>query len=185
MILGVDGGLATCGWALLDETRREFMDLGVIVQPKTDGARTMTLERARRITVQAQVLAQKVPGCSRIVVEQMSFPPGGANAMVPIALGWGALLGIVAMLDPRPRLLTLSPQRWQREVVPYAGKQVDYEELAEAAAAHILRRHPKAHAALMRIPPSHRSHALDAAMIALVGALRPHRCDEVGEVKAA
>lgn len=180
MILGIDGGLATCGWALLDEGNCEFIDLGVIVQKKREnGARTMTLERARRITVQAQVIAQKVPGVSRIVVEQMSFPPGGANAIVPIALGWGALLGIVAMLDPRPRLLTLSPQRWQREVVPYAGKQVDYEDIAEAAAAHLLRRHPRAHSALMRIPPSHRSHALDAAMIALVGALRPHRCDEV------
>ena len=181
MILGIDGGLATCGWALLDDARCEFVDLGVIMQPKRDdSARTMTLERARRLTVQARVIAQKAPGCSRIVVEQMSLPVGGSvNAVVGIALSWGALVGIVAMTEPRPHLLTIAPQRWQREVVPYAGKQVDYDELAEAAAAHILRRHPRAHAALMRIPMSYRSHALDAAMITLVGALRPHRCDEV------
>jgi len=187
MILGLDTGMRTCGWAQLDETRCEFIDLGVVIQPKRDDeARTITLERERRANLQAQVIAKKAPGCGLIAVEQMSLPrAGGVQAAVSIALSWGIVLGVVALLEPRPKLLTVAPQRWQREVVPYAGRQVDYGELAEAAAAHILRRHPRAHAALMRIPASHRSHALDAAMIALVAALRPHRCDEVGEAAAA
>jgi hypothetical protein len=186
VILGLDTGTRTCGWAQLDEAKCEFVDLGVVVQPKRDdAARTITLERERRANLQAQVIAAKAPGCRQIIVEQMSLPrAGGVQAAVSIALSWGIVLGVVATLESRPRLLTIAPQRWQREVMPYAGRQVDYDELAAVAAEHILRRHPRAHAQLMRIPIGQREHALDAAMIALVGALRPHRCDEVGGAAA-
>jgi len=178
LILGIDTGLATCGWALLDERSRRFVDVGVVVTKKLEGGK-VTLDRARRINVQAAVLAEKAKGCSVIVVERMSFPPGGANAMVPIALSWGLVLGLVAMLDPRPRLLTIAPQRWQREVMPNAGKSVDYDELAARAAQHILANHPSAAARFEKMPRSRWSHAIDAAMIALVAALRPRRCEEI------
>jgi hypothetical protein len=178
MILGVDTGLATFGWALLDERACSFVDLGVVITKKLPGAK-VTLDRARRCTAQAAAIAERARGCSTIVVEQMSFPPGGANAMVPIALSWGVVLGIAAMLDPRPRLLTIAPQRWQREVLPNAGRAVDYDELARAAGEHLLSRHPRARDALRRIPEGRRNHAVDAAMIALCGALRPQRCEGV------
>ena len=178
MILGVDTGMATCGWALLDEKTCSFVDLGVVLTKPLKGGR-VTLDRARRCNVQARVLAEKAVGCTTVVVEQMSFPPGGANAMVPIALSWGVVLGLVAMLDPRPRLLTIAPQRWQREVLPNAGKSVDYDELARQASLFIARRHPRAWAALERIPRSQQNHALDAAMLALVGALHPARCEAI------
>jgi hypothetical protein len=195
MILGIDNGTATCGWALLDETTCEFVDMGVVIQPKRDDSRTVTLERERRANLQAQILASKAPGASTIVLEQMSFasgPPcklckrrGHANAMISVGMSWGIVLGIVAMLDPRPRLLTIAPQRWQREVLPNAGRSVDYDELARIAAHHLLLRHPKAVAALGRINASDRNHAVDAAMIALVAGLRPQKCDQVGEAQAA
>jgi len=181
MILGVDTGMGTGGWALLDETNCSFVDVGVVITKRVKDA-PVTLDRARRMTVQAGVLAAKAKGAnlSSIVVERMSFPPGGVNAMVPIALSWGALIGIHAMLDPQPRLLTIAPQRWQREVLPNAGKNVDYGELARRAAEHILSNHPRAAKAFEAIPPSQWSHAIDAAMIALVGALRPQRCERIG-----
>jgi hypothetical protein len=123
-------------------------------------------------------------------MEQMSVPGGKscpvckrrghASAMISLGLSWGIVLGVTAMISPRPRLLTIAPQRWQREVLPSAERSVDYDELARAAAAHLLRRHPKAIACLARINKGDRNHAIDAAMIALVGALRPSRCDEVG-----
>lgn len=177
MILGVDTGMATFGWALLDERACRFVDLGVVVtKPLGD---KVTLDRARRCVAQSRVLAEKAPGCSTVVVEQMSFPPGGANAMVPIALSWGVVLGVIANVTPRPRLLTIAPQRWQREVLPRSGGRVDYDDLAERAAAFILSKHPRAARALELITPSARSHAIDAAMLALVGALRPGACSEV------
>jgi hypothetical protein len=102
-----------------------------------------------------------------------------------MGLSWGIILGAVAQLaalgHPRPRLITIAPQRWQREVLPSAEGQVDYEELARRAGAHLLRRHVRASAALERIPDKHKNHAIDAAMVALVAALRPHRCDAIGE----
>jgi hypothetical protein len=187
MILGIDTGMGTCGWALLDERTCTFVDLGVVITEAIDDK--ITLDRARRCSKQAAVLASKAPGCSTVVVEQMSFPGGkpcrcckrrsGAKQVVPIALSWGIVLGINAMCEPRPRLLTISPQRWQRAVLPNAGKRVDYDELSRHAAKFILSKHTRASVALECIPKSDRSHAIDAAMIALVGALRPRDCDEI------
>jgi Holliday junction resolvasome RuvABC endonuclease subunit len=182
VILGIDTGLATCGWALLDEQTKSFVDLGVVISPPMD--ERVTLDRARRCNKQASVLAEKVRGVSCVVVERMSFPQDGkgralVNACVPISLSWGVVLGLVAMLDPKPRLLTIAPQRWQREVLPNTGRSVDYELLAQRAAEHILKFHPLVAAKLLALKQAERSHAIDAAMIALCGALRPHRCEEI------
>lgn len=182
MILGLDTGLKTCGWALLDERRCSFLDLGVVIQPqKKHLARTVTLERARRANIQAGIIAAKAPGCSTVVVEQLSMGVGGRIAQVSIGISWGIVLGVVATLPERPRLLTIAPQVWQREVCPSVKGKVDYETLATAVGWHILKRHPLAAEALRKIDDDHKQHAIDAAMIALVGALRPHRCDEVGQ----
>lgn len=186
-ILGLDTGMATLGWSLLDERTCSFLDMGVVITEPVD--EKVTLDRARRSSIGAQVIAEKAPGCHTIVVEQMSFPGGkpcrcckrrsGPKQVIPIALSWGIVIGIVAMMNPRPRLLTISPQRWQRMVCPNAGKSVDYDELAHIAAKFILHKHPLAAPALERIPKRHRNHAIDGSMIALAGALRPNQCDEV------
>lgn len=188
-ILGLDGGTATSGWAILDATTHTFEDLGVVIQPKRDKERTVTLERQRRANNQARVIAAKAPGCSLIAVEQLSLGIKGKIAVLSMGLSWGIILGAVAQLEalgnPRPRLLTIAPKRWQNEVLPSGQNETDYEELARRVGAHLLRRHPKAYAALQRIPEKHQNHAIDAAMIALVGALRPHRCDAIGETQEA
>lgn len=178
MILGIDTGIATCGWALLDEAKCSFVDLGVVIQKPIEGEK-ITLDRVRRSAAIAQVLAKHAPGCTKIVVESLSLGMPGAIAKLSVGLSWGVILGIVAMLDPAPELLTIPPQRWQREVLPHAGKQVSYDELATAAGAYILRNHPKAAKALGAIKEKNRNHAIDAAMIALCGSLRSSRCDRV------
>lgn len=175
MILAIDTGLATCGWALLDERRCELVDLGVVLTKK-HGAEAVTIDRARRALAQAQVIAEKAVGVKTIVVERMSFPRN-MGAAVSIALSWGVALGLVSMLDPRPRLLAIAPQKWQREILPDTKGKIDYEQLERAATAHVRRRHPRAHSALRRMPGRHRNHALDAAMIALVAGLRPAQCE--------
>lgn len=178
MILGIDTGMATCGWALLDEKTCSFIDLGVVITKKAKGE-PVTIDRARRCNVQALELTQRMRGVSTVVVERMSFPPGGANAMVPIALSWGVVLGLIAMVEPRPELLTIAPQRWQREILPIKGA-VDYDRLARRAAQFLLSRHPRAASALRRrIPRAHWSHAIDAAMIAVVAAVHREACERV------
>ncbi len=179
MILGIDTGISTFGWARLDEERQTFIDLGVVVQPKQGKARTASLERARRANTLADVLAEKAPGCSLIVVEQMSFGMPGALAKVSIGMSWGIVLGVAATMQPPPRLITIAPQRWQRQVLVHSGKRVDQDKLARVAAAHIVKYHPHAAKQLRAIPKKQRVHALDAAMIALCGALRRDKCDEV------
>ena len=189
--------MKTFGWALLDDETCSFVDLGVVIAPMDDDA-PVTLDRARRCVPQANVLAERMPGVHVVVAERMSFPPGaGMKAAVPIALSWGVVIGVRAMCNPRPRLMTIAPQRWQREVLPNAGREVDYATLARTAATYILANHPAAAKALLAIKCTHprghkqneicpdRFHAIDAAMIALVGTLRPHRCDVVEEGRIA
>lgn len=183
MILGIDTGIATCGWALLDEKACSFVDLGVLIQKPIEGEK-VTLDRIRRSCAIATVLAKHAPGCTIIAVESLSLGMPGAIAKLNVGLSWGVVLGIVAMLDPAPRLLTIPPKRWQREVLPTAGKEIDYEELATAAGAYILRNHPKAAKALQAIKPKDRNHAIDAAMIALCANLLPQKCDRVGQPPA-
>lgn len=183
MILGIDTGIATCGWAELDERKCSFVDLGVVVQKPLEGEK-ITLDRIQRSAAIAEVLAKHAPGCAVVAVESLNLGMPGAIGKLSVGLAWGVVLGIVATLDPKPRLLTIPPQRWQREVLPTAGKKVNYDELATAAGAYILRNHPRAAKALAAIKPEHRSHAIDAAMIALCAHLRPNRCDTVESRKA-
>jgi hypothetical protein len=180
VILAVDTGMATLGWALYDETRNSFADLGVSLTDKDDRI-GVTLDRVQRIAAQAHLVAEKARGCSTVVIEQLSFPPGaGVKAICPISLSWGAVAGVASSLDPLPTLLTISPQKWQAEVLGY---KADYDEIFSAATTHLRTRHPAAYAALERIPARQQNHAVDAAMMALCAGLRSQRCDTLDAVR--
>lgn len=180
MILGVDTGIATCGWAKLDEKTCSFVDLGVLIQPPIEGEK-VTLDRIRRSCALGHVLARQAPGCDVVAVEALNLGMPGAIGKLMVGLAWGVVIGVVSMIDPSPSLMTIRPQTWQREVLPHApkGKPIDYDELATAAGAYILRNHPRAAKKLEAIDPKHRNHAIDGAMIALCAALRPGRMDRV------
>ncbi len=177
-VLGIDSGLATFGWALLDEDTLEPLNLGVIVT-KPNGDLPVTLDRSLRLLTQTDVVIEAVRGCRTVVIEQMSFPPGGANAISAISLSYGAAVGVIAALNPRPRMLTISPQKWQRLVLETDAKKVDYETVYAAGCAFVQERAPKVYASLLTIPAQHRNHAIDAMLLALVGAMRPDACFEV------
>lgn len=186
MILGIDTGLATFGWALLDEDRCRFLEVGVVTTKKSRGkeGKNVSLDRARRSLAQIDVLVAKGTGVRAIVVEQMSFPPGaGMNAAVPIALSYGAVLGISRAVAPTAELLTVSPATWRREVVPGASDGEDGYQRVYEVGSYLLQRHP-AKASLDRIKDSLRSHAVDAAMIALAGHLRRSRCQTIRGVSS-
>lgn len=162
LILGLDIRAAACGWALLDESASSFVDLGV--HALGHAGRVTTLSRAGRHGI-AGLVAERARGCGALVVERPTSAAG-----LELGLAWGAILGVAAMLEPRPRLVTLEPYHWQAEVL--LGRRELDEELAYAHAEHLLRSHPRAEAALARLPRREREPAIAAAMIALCGELR-------------
>lgn len=173
MILGLDVRASICGWSLLDESSSSFVSLGVHALGQAE--RLTTLSRAGRTHGLARVLAERAPGCSAIVVER--WIPGAVSG-VDIGLAWGSVLGVVATMAPRPRLLTIEPYQWQAEVL--LGRRELDDEQAYANAEYVLRSHPRAEAALGRLGRREREPAIAAAMIALYGVLRlskPKRAD--------
>ena len=167
MILGLDLRSSVCGWTLLDETTSSFMNLGVQTLGRAGRLQETTLTRLDRSYGLARVLAAHATGCTAIVVER--WVPEKLPEL-DVGLAWGSLLGVVATINPRPRLLTLEPERWQREVL--LGKREHDRETAYTTAAYVLRGHPRAEAALRRLPLREREPAIAAAMIALYGVLR-------------
>lgn len=167
MILGLDLRAGVCGWSLLDEASSSFVGLGVHAFGRVGRLQETTVTHLDRTHGLARVLAARAPGCAAIVVERW------VPELVPefdIGLAWGAVLGVAAMMDPRPRLLTLDPMRWQREVL--LGSRQSTDDVAYGRAAYVLRGHPRADAALRAMPVRAREPAVAAAMIALYGTLR-------------
>ncbi len=175
MILGVDTGMGTCGWARFDHARRCFDGLGAIATEQ-QRHKQKTDDQGDRIAQVAEALVVAMTGCDVVVVERMSFPPGG---QVPIALGFAVVVGIARTMPQRPRVYTAKPQTWQRAVLPDSGKRVDYDRLEQVIGEYV-RRDAGSAIALDRLDPKMRNHALDACAISLMGAFRSHECRPLG-----
>lgn len=179
MIFAVDGGLATCGWAVVSWSGR--VDALGFFGSKPDPKLTVTADRAERTARLAREIAGAVRGrgIEAIVAERMSFPPRASHAATAsICLGWGVLTGLAQSMQLE--VVEVAAKTWQRAVVPAAfdAKQTDaidydvvYRELdryvAEQPAAPML----------AAIAPSKRSHPLDAVGVGVyasmqLGALR-------------
>lgn len=180
MILGIRTDTLACGWALLDEQARSFVEVGAHAQKMPKGE-AITLGGIHRTEALAKVIASKAIGCSAIVVDHAA----GELSQISVGLPWGILIGVASMLDPRPRLLTVARERWQRIVMPTADRRSDLASLATAAGAHLLKRHPRALATLERTATRHKEHAIDAALIAMCGAFHAGLCDPIAEPTAA
>lgn len=178
MILGVDTGNRTFGWARFDPAARRFDGLGA-VELDRDKAVQKTDDQADRTATIASLLLVIADGCERWVIERMSFPPGG---QVPIALGFAVAVGVGRAR--RAELYTVKPQDWQRAVLPESGKKVDYEQL-ERVVGDYVRRDERSAKQLHLLAPKLRTHALDAGAIAMMGAFRLTECRRIRERKAA
>lgn len=170
-ILGVDTGNRTFGWARFDHAKRRFTGIGAL-ELENDKSLQKTDDQADRVITIAGVLCSQIIGCDIVVIERMSFPPGG---QVPIALGFAVAVGVACACSERPPVYTVKPQTWQRAVLPNSGKKVDYDEL-ERVVGEYVRRNPETALELDRLPRSLRNHALDAAAISMMGAFRLHEC---------
>jgi hypothetical protein len=167
VILGIEIRATACGWSLLDETASSFVGLGVHALGRTPRPDRSTLSQIDRGHCVARVLAARAPGCTTVVLER--WVPEAVGEL-DVGLAWGAVLGVAAMLTPRPRLLTVEPHRWQREVL--LGRHAVGDDQAYANAAYVLRGHAKAEEGLRRLAAHDREPAIAAAMIALYGSLR-------------
>lgn len=164
MILGVDPGLATFGWARVDDRGRPLA-LGVLLTESTPRIEK-SLDRSSRAAWIAHQLADHAKGCRLIVGEAMSFPHQH-NAVVSLALGWG-VLAAVAVLAGAP-LGEVPPKVWQGAIAT-----TNYVALEQRLTDHVRRcGSPAAIRALRTIPARHRNHALDALGVAVYGAIHP------------
>lgn len=171
MILAVDPGLATFGWAVVARTGA-VRACGVLVS-KPDPKRTKAADRVRRASDQA-ALVQRLAStylARAIVAETMSFAPrSSASAKIGIGMSWGGLIGVAAARGVP--LLDVPPKTWQRAIVPAAPGEsdraaIDYDQVFTALAAYV---DPNA-TGLAAVPKGQRNHALDACGVGVYAAL--------------
>lgn len=173
MILAVDPGIASCGWAIVTPGTGRVLELGVIASDRDDRF-DVTADRARRADRQAEALLELVRrhDCKAIAAESVSIggPPHVRTTMaLSLSLSWGVLVGLARTLGLA--LYEATPKVWQHAVQPDAGKKIDYDKLFAAMARYV--RGQAAAEQLAALRPSHRNHALDAAGVGLLAALRP------------
>jgi Holliday junction resolvasome RuvABC endonuclease subunit len=147
MILGVDPGLATFGWARVDDRGRPLA-LGVMLtesMPRIE----KSLDRASRAAWLAEQLTAQAQGCRLIVGEAMSFPRQH-NAITALALGWGVLAAVAVHLGTP--LGEVPPKVWQGAIAT-----TDYVALERRLTDHVRRCGSEAAMrALRTIPARHR-----------------------------
>jgi len=171
VILGLDPGLTTFGWAKLSP-RAQVIDLGILLQPTTKKAK----DHAGRTHRQAMLLNELVQDCTIVVAEALSFPRFH-SAVASLALSWGVILGVCTAHGLR--VAQVSPQKWQHAATAQVGGSIDYDLLVKQLELHVRTyATPRAVAALDTITVSKRSHALDAVGVALYGAVRA--CAPIG-----
>ncbi len=172
MILAVDGGLATCGWSVIDPRAPvRVLDLGTLVQPADSKAKKAT-DRVRRAREQGELFARLITAHSIGVIgaETMSFAPrGSAAGKVGIGLAWGVLVGLASAFGLP--LLDVTPKDWQHAVA--GDGACSYDVLFEQLSAFVMHeRNASVHCTLLAIPKAQRNHAIDSVGVGLFVALR-------------
>ena len=185
VILAIDGGLATFGWAIVAPGAGSVIACGVLIQ-KPDPNLGVLADRKRRASNQADLIARLLVDhrITTVAVEEMSFAPrSSANAKIGIGLSWGLVLG--AAHAQGARHVVIPPKTWQRAIVPAAVGESDraaigYELVYAALATYV----DHQATGLDRIAKSQRNHALDAVGIGVYAALRLNRMNTPTHQKA-
>lgn len=172
MILAIDGGLATLGWAVVEPRTGRVFDLGFSsTKPADDNVQRDRLIR-ERIQADRIVALIRQHGITYIAGEGLSWMGRPPIAMVAAAcLSWGALVGICAALDIRS--IDVPPKTWQHAVLN-VGSKVDYEELFGLLEVYLEVTSPIAYRKLTAIAKSNREHPADAVGVGVYAAMRLH-----------
>jgi Holliday junction resolvasome RuvABC endonuclease subunit len=174
VILAIDGGLATFGYAIVVPGNGTVLACGVLIQKPRAKELGVLVDRKRRASNQADLLARilREYRIGTIAVEEMSFAPrSSANAKIGIGLSWGLVLGAAHARGAAH--VVIPPKTWQRAIVPAdLGEKdrdaIDYARVYAALAAYVDHRAT----GLDQIAKGQRNHALDAVGIGVYAALR-------------
>lgn len=168
IVLGIDAGLASCGYGVVESSRRasaRVLEVGVITTAANPAIDQRT-DRARRIATVSRELRRVAErhGPTMVAAEQ-ALGHGNINAVMPQVLCWGAVAALATEADVD--LAEVTAKEWQHDVMGLGERgKVDYDKLAKRVAAFI-------GAPLLAIEPKQRTHAIDGVGIALYAALRP------------
>lgn len=180
MILGLDPGLGTFGWARLSSVGA-VESIGVL-----ELAPSKTKDYEDRSHRQASVLLEQLAGVDLVVAEALSFPRAGRAGAISLCLSWGGINGAcVARGIP---VVRTRPQQWQHACLGDGQGRgaVDYDTLVADLERYVRRFGTTAAVAdLDLIPPSKRGHPLDAVGVALWGLARGSTAPRVGAQPAA
>ncbi len=163
MILAIDPGLASCGWAVVEQTSARLIALGVITTEQDKGIAPST-DRARRGIEIGRQLSELVDlhDCEHVAAESMLLF-GNINAATCQVLCWGVLLGVAQVHGLG--VVEVLAKDWQHAVTP-GRKKIDYGKVEKALSKFV-------GAPLDRIERKLRTHALDAVGVGVFAARRP------------
>lgn len=169
MILAVDPGLGTCGWAVMRPRTGRVLDLGVITSEPDRDTDEWT-DRTRRTSVQSHLLANIVEQyeCTIVAAEAISLggPPKARQRMAAsLCLSWGSLVGLAEGMGLE--LYEVPPKLWQHAILPKV-KRISYTELFARLESFVGAQQV---GQLKAITPSLRNHALDAVGVGIYAAL--------------
>ncbi len=173
MILALDTGLATFGWAIVAPRTGAVSACGVLLQ-KPNPKLGKHDDRLRRVTAQAHLLNDLIRTWKVwcVAAEEMSFAPrSSATAKIGIGLSWGNVVGLASAYSAR--FIVIPPKTWQRAIVPAkVGEKetaaIPYELVFKALTEFV---DLKA-TGLDKIANGLRNHALDAVGIGVFAALK-------------
>lgn len=171
MILAVDPGIRTFGWAIVTPGTGRVVHCGVLIQDK-DPKQTTHADRETRADHQALTLTRMVrEHCIRMIAaEEMSFAPRAqAAAKIGIGLSWGVVIAI-ARAHGLPRR-TIPPKTWQRAIIPVQHGEkrtaaINYERVYAELEVYV-----DCDRLLAGVAASHRNHALDACGVGVYAAI--------------
>ena len=177
MILALDPGLATCGYAIVTPRTARVVTLGVIEILPRSGADEHT-DRVQRASLQAKQLADLMEShdVTTVAAEGISLggPPQARTTMaVCLGLCWGVINGLAEAFGAD--VLEVRPKQWQHAIMPGLDK-INYDHLFKRIEAFAGK---QAFVAFNIIRKSLRNHALDAVGVGIYAALSPSAAQRV------
>jgi Holliday junction resolvasome RuvABC endonuclease subunit len=168
MILAIDPGLATFGWALVSFGGKLHALGFVATKPDPGrGVQTDRIHRARALADAMLDVHARYP-VAAIVGEALSFPPAGRVAAVAsLCIAWGAIVALAAAwCVPHHDVL---PRVWQSAILGRKSDD-DYPEIEQKLMTFVLEQPGLGREQLAAIPAGQRNHVLDAVGIGLYAA---------------
>lgn len=186
MLIAVDPGLATFGYAVLDE-RGVVHDLGVVTSESSAKKLGKHRDRRERLRLQARALDAVMRrwgarGLLTLVAEEMSFKRGKLTQIISMALSWGDLVGLAVAHGAADR--AIPPKTWQRALfdpdeLAAMGTSTDYARVEAKLSEYATEQCRDKLAAIAR---SKRNHALDAIGVGVYAAMTPEQQQDVSRV---